>query len=89
MSRAFRALKITALPLLFAAVALGLATVHISAERKAARAKMHAAHPIAVQDANLPGGLAGLKLQSSRRPPKAATFRRSSKWPGAWLWARA
>ncbi len=64
MSRAFRALKITALPLLFAAAALGLATVNISAERKAARAKMHAAHPIAVQDANLPGGLAGLKLQT-------------------------
>ena len=64
MSRAFRALKITAVPLLFAAVALGLATVHISAERKAARAKMTAGHPVAVQDANLPGGLSGLKLQA-------------------------
>ncbi len=63
MSRAFRALKITAVPLLFAAAALGLATVHISAERKAARAKAHAAHATAVQDANVPGELAGVKLQ--------------------------
>ncbi len=64
MSRAFRALKITAVPLLFAAAALGLATVHISAERRAARANAHAGHTVAVQDANLPGGLAGLKLQT-------------------------
>ena len=64
MSRAFRALKITAVPLLFAAAALGLATVHISAERRAARASTHAGLTAAAQDANLPGGLAGLKLQT-------------------------
>ena len=63
MSRAFRALKISAVPLLFAAVALGLATVHISAERKAARTKLHAAHAAQGQDANLPGMLAGVKLK--------------------------
>jgi TPR repeat protein len=63
MSRAFRALKITAGPLLFTAVALGLATVHISAERKAARAKTHAAHTAAIQDKNASGKLAGVKLQ--------------------------
>ncbi len=63
MSRAFQALKITAVPLLFAAVALGLATVHISAERRAARAKAHAAPVATIQDANTPGEFAGVKLQ--------------------------
>ncbi len=63
MSRAFRALKITAVPLLFAAAALGLATVHLSAERKAARVKMHAAHAAQTQDANLSDRLAGIKLK--------------------------
>jgi uncharacterized protein len=63
MSRAFRALKITAVPLLFAAAALGLATVQISAERKAARAKAHTTHAAAIQDANVSSELAGVKLQ--------------------------
>ncbi len=63
MSRAFRALRVVAVPLLFAAAALGLATVHISLERKAAHAKMRAAYTVAAQDANLPDTLAGMNLQ--------------------------
>ncbi len=63
MSRTFRALKVTAVPLLFTAAALGLATVHISGERKAARDKAHIVHEAAAQDANASGKLAGVKLQ--------------------------
>ncbi len=40
MSRAFRAIKVMAVPLLFAAAALGLAAVHTSLQRKAAHAGM-------------------------------------------------
>ena len=78
MSRAFRALKITAVPLLFAAAALGLATVHLSAERKAARVKMHAAHAAQTQDANLSDRLAGIKLKDlAPGGPEGRRFGRS------------
>ncbi len=51
-----------AVPLLFAAVALGLATVHLSLQRKAERARSRAAHAVAVQDSVVPDKLVGLKL---------------------------
>ncbi len=90
MSRAFRALKITAVPLLFAAAALGLATVHISLERKAARAKMRrrACGPGARrQSSRQPCRRQACRI--SRRQPSRAIFRPRSRWPAAWPWARA
>jgi len=60
MSKAFRVIKVTAVPLLFAAAALGLAAVHISLQRKAEHAKARAA---AVQEINLSDKLVGIKLQ--------------------------
>lgn len=63
MSEAFRVIKVTAVPLLFAAAALGLAAVQISLERKAGHARSRAAHTVAVQDSNAADKLAGIKLQ--------------------------
>ncbi len=74
MSRAFRALKIVAVPLLFAAVSLGLATVHISQERKAARAKFLAEHTAQAQDAASTGNFTGVKLQDLAPAVKKGDF---------------
>lgn len=63
MSKAFRAIKVTAVPLLFAAAALGLAAVQISLQRKAEHAKMRAVRAVAIQDADPSGKLVGIKLQ--------------------------
>lgn len=63
MSKFFKAIKVTAVPLLFAAAALGLAAVHISLQGKAGHATMRAQHAVAVQDADPSGKLVGIKLQ--------------------------
>jgi uncharacterized protein len=62
ISSVFQVIKVAAVPLLFAAAALGLATVHVSLQRKAERARNRAAQAVAIQ---LPGErptLAGVKL---------------------------
>ncbi|MGO9547813.1 MAG: tetratricopeptide repeat protein [Rhodomicrobium sp.] len=58
ISKVLRAIKIAAVPVLFAAIALGLTAVHGSLQRKAERARNRAAHAAAVQDDKS----AGLKL---------------------------
>jgi hypothetical protein len=63
ISRVFRAIKILAVPLLFSAAVLGLATVHLSLQRKGERAKNRAAGLIAAHDGSAPNGLIGIKLQ--------------------------
>ncbi|MGO8954248.1 MAG: tetratricopeptide repeat protein [Rhodomicrobium sp.] len=63
MSSAFRAIKLSAIPLLFAAVTLGLATIHVSLQRKAERARSRSAHIAAVQDSIIPDKLVGVKLK--------------------------
>jgi uncharacterized protein len=73
MSRAFQALKIGAVPLLFAAVAMGLATVHIAQERKAARAKSVAEHATQAQDPTQTA-FARLKLQELAPAVKQGDF---------------
>src|SRR5215469_12414502 len=59
ISSVFQVIKISAVPLLFAAAALGLATVHVSLQRKAERARSRAAQAATVQ---LPNPLVGVKL---------------------------
>lgn len=63
MSKVFQAIKISAVPLLFAAVALGLATVHLSLQRKAERARLRAAQTVSVKDSGVADQLTGRKLQ--------------------------
>jgi uncharacterized protein len=74
MSRTFKALKIAAVPLLFAAVSLGLATVHVAQERKAARAKLLAGHTAQVQDAGSAASFAGIKLKDLAPAVKKGDF---------------
>jgi uncharacterized protein len=60
MSKVLHAIRVAAVPLLFAAASLGLAAVHISLERKAEHSKARTPLAAAVQDSEK---LAGLKLQ--------------------------
>ena len=62
MSKVVNVLKISAVPLLFAAVALSLATVHLSLQRKAERARLQAVPAALVKDSAAPDRLTGLKL---------------------------
>jgi uncharacterized protein len=62
ISSVFQAIKVSAVPVLFAAAALGLATVHVSLQRKAERAKSRAAEAASMQDRLLPNPLVGVKL---------------------------
>jgi hypothetical protein len=62
ISSVFQVIKVSAVPLLFAAAALGLATVHVSLQRKAERAKSRATQVAAIQDRLLPNPLVGVKL---------------------------
>jgi TPR repeat protein len=62
ISSVFQVIKVSAVPLLFAAAALGLATVHVSLQRKAERARSRATQAAAIQDRLLPNPFAGLKL---------------------------
>jgi TPR repeat protein len=59
ISSVFQVIKVSAVPLLFAAAALGLATVHVSLQRKAERARSRVAQAAAIQ---LPNPLVGVKL---------------------------
>jgi TPR repeat protein len=59
ISSVFHIVRVSAVPLLFAAAALGLATVHVSLQRKAERARSRAAQAVTVQ---LPNPLDNLKL---------------------------
>src|SRR5262249_33825872 len=59
ISSVFQVIKVSAVPLLFAAAALGLATVHLSLQRKAERARTPAAQAVAIQP---PNPLVGVKL---------------------------
>lgn len=63
MSRVFHAIKVAAVPLLFAAASLGLAAINISLQRKAEHARAHAAQTAAMQDAGVAEKLAGAKLK--------------------------
>src|SRR5262249_12421865 len=62
ISSVFRVFKVSAVPLLFAAATLGLATVHLSLQRKAERARGRTAQALAIQDRPLPNPLVSLKL---------------------------
>jgi hypothetical protein len=63
ISSVLQIIKVSAVPLLFAAAALGLATVHVSLQRKAERSRNRAAQQAAsIQDRLLPNTLIGLKL---------------------------
>jgi hypothetical protein len=62
MSKFLGALKISAVPLMFAVAALSLATVHLSLQRKAERARLKAAQTVSVKVSATPDRLTGLKL---------------------------
>lgn len=63
ISSIFRIIKISAVPLIFSAAALGLVTLHLSLQRKAERSKARAAQAIAVQGTTPPDRSLNLKFR--------------------------